>query len=167
MISDLEFQKGSIMSLYSKKGGSPDNMGHQSIKPTKAKVLLVDDYEANILIAGTYLEYLGLTYDIASNGFDAVQLVSEHQYVVILMDIQMPGMDGIKATSLIREMEQTNGRPRQAIIAFTASPELTAESQRQLFGLDDYICKPFVQSHLEEVLTKYINICGLPDKSKS
>lgn len=125
-------------------------------KPVIPKILLVDDYEANILVAGTCLECLGLSYDTAINGLDAVQQVIARQYTVILMDINMPEMDGISATELIRKLEKDSLRLRQPIIAMTAHPDFLEDGKAQLFGMDAVIMKPFHLLDLEKLLQKYI-----------
>lgn len=123
-----------------------------------AKILLVDDYPANILVAGTCLEGLGLRYDVAINGLEAVQLVTQTDYTVILMDINMPEMDGITATTIIRKFEKDVLRSREPIIALTAHPDFLEDDMAQLMDMDGIIMKPFQLLQLKRVLQKYINL---------
>jgi PAS domain S-box-containing protein len=112
-------------------------------------ILLVEDYEANVLVATTFLEHFGYTVDVASNGVEAFELVTKVKYAAALMDVQMPGMNGFEATMLIREHERKNGLPKLPIIGMTAHA-LTGDRERCIAsGMDDYIPKPFNPDELE------------------
>lgn len=108
-----------------------------------AKVLLVEDYAPNALVAGTLLEDFGYSYDVAENGIDAVQKYMENEYQIILMDVQMPGMDGYEATRAIREYERDTGKGKAKIIGLTA--HATAKDQNKCLdaGMNGYLPKPF------------------------
>ena len=121
-----------------------------TVKPTR--VLLVDDHEANILIAGTYLEKFGYAYDVAPNGLEAISKAGSGDYFAALMDIQMPTMDGIEATRHIRNAEIMNDRPRLPIIAFTAHYLVADRERCMLAGMDEYLTKPFNPEHMEKLL---------------
>jgi len=106
-------------------------------------VLLVEDYEPNILVATTFLEDFGYYVDVANNGQEALEAVQKRAYVAVLMDVQMHGMNGLDATRRIREWEEIEGRPRMRIIGMTAHA-LAGDRERCLaVGMDDYIPKPF------------------------
>ena len=106
-------------------------------------VLLVEDYEPNILVATTFLEDFGYYVDIANNGLEAFEAVQKRDYVAVLMDVQMHGMNGLDATRRIREWEEAEGRTRIRIIGMTAHA-LAGDRERCLaVGMDDYIPKPF------------------------
>jgi CheY-like chemotaxis protein len=106
-------------------------------------VLLVEDYEPNILVATTFLEDFGYYVDIANNGLEAFEAVQKRSYVAVLMDVQMHGMNGLDATRRIREWEAAEGRPSMRIIGMTAHA-LAGDRERCLaVGMDDYIPKPF------------------------
>ncbi len=106
-------------------------------------VLLVEDYEPNILVATTFLEDFGYYVDIANNGLEAFEAVQKRAYVAVLMDVQMHGMNGLDATRRIREWEAAEGRPPMRIIGMTAHA-LAGDRERCLaVGMDDYIPKPF------------------------
>lgn len=121
----------------------------------KLKILLVDDNDFNILIAGTYLENFGYAYDISKSGHDALEKIRHKQYAAILMDIQMPVMDGMETTQHIREYEAITGRPRQPIIALTAHPFSGDKESCEAAGMDEYISKPFNPTRLQEVIQKF------------
>jgi len=106
-------------------------------------VLLVEDYEPNILVATTFLEDFGYYVDVANNGLEAFEAVQTRAYAAVLMDVQMHGMNGLDATRRIREWEDREGRPRMRIIGMTAHA-LAGDRERCLaVGMDDYIPKPF------------------------
>ena len=120
-------------------------------------VLLVDDYEANIMIASLYLDSFGYSYDIARSGKEALEKVKHNQYAAVLMDIQMPELDGIETTRLIRELEAEHGRTPQTIIALTAHPMSGNPSSCRSAGMDWYMAKPFNPDELKVVLQKCID----------
>jgi len=88
-----------------------------------AKILLAEDNEVNRMVAEDILSLGGYTVDAVGDGVAAIQAVLERQYDLVLMDCQMPGMDGLEATSRIRQLEQEGKLPgpRLAIIALTAN----------------------------------------------
>ena len=122
---------------------------HASAQP---RVLLVEDYAANILVATTFLEHFGYAYDLAKDGREAVEKAKTGNYVAALMDVQMYGMNGFEATRLIREHEKQTGKPRMLIIGMTAHA-LAGDRERCLStGMDDYISKPFNHETLSKKL---------------
>ena len=124
---------------------------------TGLHVLVVEDNAANILVATTFLEQFGHTCDVATTGSDALERIKNNtQYAAILMDVQMPGINGYEATRLIRELEQQTKRPRTPIIGMTANA-LAGDRERCLnIGMDDYIAKPFNPDELKEKLKKAV-----------
>lgn len=133
----------------------PHFSSHSEMHDAPQKVLIVDDYNANILVTSTYLESMGFDYDVAVSGYQAIEMVKQRSYIAILMDIQMPGMDGIQATSLIRQFEEESGRPRQPIIAFTAHPLVGGEDRCLLMDMDSFITKPFNPQRLKDLLVTF------------
>lgn len=106
------------------------------------KILLVEDYAPNVLVATTFLEEFGYLCDVASNGLEAVKKVQSNTYLLVLMDVQMPGMNGMDATRAIREYEATTGT-HVPIVGMTAHA-LQGDKDKCLdAGMDDYIAKPF------------------------
>jgi PAS domain S-box-containing protein len=103
------------------------------------QILLVEDNSFNQLIATTVLERLGYQIDLAKNGVEALQAVQTNDYDLILMDIQMPEMDGLMATKLIRQNPENS---HLRIVAMTAN--VLPEDRQACFdaGMDDYISKP-------------------------
>jgi CheY-like chemotaxis protein len=111
------------------------------------KVLVVDDNEINLLVAQRMLEQLGFRVDCAASGQEAVDASSRYDYAAILIDSQMPGMDGNTATSIIRRTE--GDAKHTPIIALTANA--MAEDRKKAFaaGVDDYLSKPIFPADLE------------------
>lgn len=118
----------------------------------KKKILLVEDYEGNIVVLSYILGGLDCTFDIARTGLEAVQLWKEKHYDLILMDIQMPEMDGLTATRTIRKMEDEQNANRTPIIGLTAHA-LVADKQKCIdSGMDDYLSKPIVEGDLKNAM---------------
>lgn len=119
----------------------------------KAKILLVEDYMPNVLVASTFIEHFGYECDVANNGVEAFEKVKANSYGLVLMDVQMHGMNGLEATKLIREFEAGQaGGSRLPIIGMTAHA-LAGDRERCIgVGMDDYISKPFDPDELKNKL---------------
>lgn len=115
------------------------------------RVLLVEDNLMNVMVAEKFLSRWKMTLDIASNGFEAVKKAAENYYDIILMDLQMPEMDGYQAAHEIRG--QKNPVP---IVALTASALINIQEKVLLSGMNDYITKPFDPEELKQKLVKNI-----------
>ncbi len=123
-----------------------------------ARICLVEDNEINQQVASELLRGEGFFVDILDNGQKAVSLITKggSGYDVILMDLQMPVMDGIEATALIRNWEKTEGRSPIPILAMTADA-MTGVRQRVLdAGMDDYLTKPIEPESLFKALAAWI-----------
>lgn len=118
------------------------------------EILLVEDNITNQRVASLMLERLGFSADTVVNGQEAVDAVKKQFYDVILMDCQMPVMDGFKATAEIRKI-QRGGRP-STIIAMTANASREDRQKCIDIGMDDYIAKPVKTETLQRVLNKYM-----------
>ena len=119
----------------------------------QAKILLVEDNIVNQKVFSLMLGKLGLKTDLANNGEEAVQTVKENYYDLIFMDFQMPVMDGIEATRLIRAMETDIQQPW--IIGFTANVQKDTVSEMRRAGMDSYISKPVKFPDLRKVIDNY------------
>ena len=100
------------------------------------------------------LELMDLEVEIAENGREAVEKHAKDHYDVILMDIQMPELDGYEATKKIREKE--GSQKHTPIIALTANALIGDREKCLKAGMDDYISKPIESEKLEEILKKYL-----------
>jgi CheY-like chemotaxis protein len=117
-------------------------------------VLVVDDSEVNQLVAMGMLSYLGYTAEIAEDGRQALALLEHRQFDAILMDVQMPVMDGYEATQEIRRLE-VGGR-RTPIIAMTASVTDGERQRCKAAGMDDYLGKPMDRKDVLAVLERWV-----------
>jgi CheY-like chemotaxis protein len=118
------------------------------------RVLVAEDNVVNQRVAILSLQKLGLRADVAGNGLETLQMFALAPYDLILMDCQMPEMDGYAAT---REIRRQEGAHRHvAIIAMTAEAMAGARDECLASGMDDYISKPIRFADLFEVLQKWI-----------
>jgi two-component system, sensor histidine kinase and response regulator len=136
-------------------GTDPDvSAGRQPLaRGSFGKVLLVEDNLVNQKVARTFLERLGCEVTVAANGLDAVRCFAQTRFDLILLDLQMPVMDGYAATGRLRQLE--HGGARTPIVALTASA-MTGQRERCLqAGMDELITKPFDLRRLREVLERF------------
>ena len=119
------------------------------------KILVVEDNEANRRLICKMLEKEGYSSDQAANGVDAVEMMKRNRYRIILMDIQMPQMDGLEATRLIREHEIQQRETRRVIVALTANALVGDRENYIAQGMNDYLSKPIKKSEFLAVLDQY------------
>jgi len=152
--------KGTISQLY------PDQHGIDEIKNIKYKyILLVEDNKINQKASIAILERLGFCYiELAENGGSALKMIRENLYDLILMDIQMPVMDGYETTKQVRKMEIEQNRSRVPIIAQTANAMKGDKEKCLDAGMDDYISKPIDKNELIEVLKRWMGIKKTEEK---
>jgi CheY-like chemotaxis protein len=125
----------------------------------QGEVLLVEDNEVNAFIATMTLESLGVSCQHARNGEDALALFGQHAFDVVLMDCEMPVMDGYEAARRIRQMEAADtARERTPVIALTAHA-LSGDREVCLAnGMDDYLTKPFDREALALLLSRWLPV---------
>ncbi|TGN41718.1 ATP-binding protein [Marinobacter confluentis] len=126
----------------------------------RSRALVVEDNLVNQRVATALLKRLGFETDAANNGQQAIDFVrTNHQgYDVILMDCQMPVMDGYETTRSIREWEKSNGQGGTPIIALTADALPGTETQCREAGMNDYLSKPVRKESLRQVLSRWIQV---------
>ncbi len=121
------------------------------------RILLVEDNKVNQMVVLGMLRKMGLQAAVVENGLQAVSYVQAHPVHLILMDCEMPVMDGYEATRRIRRMEQDRQRPRCAILALTAHAMPYHRDNCLAAGMDDHLTKPItlekLQNHLQHYLT--------------
>jgi PAS domain S-box-containing protein len=121
-----------------------------------ARVLLVEDNKVNQLVAQKMLEGLGCRVQLATNGREALDACSGERFDLILMDCQMPEMDGYTATGELRQREAVAAEQRVPVVALTANA-LEGDRERCLAaGMDDYLSKPFRRETLSTVLARWL-----------
>jgi CheY-like chemotaxis protein len=120
-------------------------------------VLLAEDNPVNVEVATAMLDSLGLDVHCVSNGEEAVRAARSGEYDIVLMDCQMPVMDGFAATAEIRRQEHQNNRSRSLpIIAITANALQGDREACLAAGMDDYLSKPFTQQQLGAVIGRWV-----------
>ncbi|TMN18084.1 hybrid sensor histidine kinase/response regulator [Pseudoxanthomonas sp. X-1] len=130
------------------------------LAPDGRRVLLVEDNPVNLAVAEKMLESLGFRADHAQNGVMALERMERTRYPLVLMDCQMPLLDGYTATRRWREREAERGQPRVPIVAMTANA-MAGDRQRCLdAGMDDYLSKPVSRALLEECLQRWLPPVG-------
>jgi two-component system, sensor histidine kinase and response regulator len=123
----------------------------------EGKVLLVEDNVINQRVAARFLERLGCQVEVVDDGAKAVFAFENNDFKFILMDMQMPVMDGLEATRRIRAIEARKNLPRTPIVALTANVQ---SGQMELCieaGMDDYLTKPLDVDRLHSALDRYLN----------
>ena len=128
----------------------------RSLKPNGLRVLVAEDNMINQKVVMAHLHSLGYDVDVVGDGVSALDALSgDHAYAAVIMDGQMPRMDGYEATRAQRAREADTGRPRVPIIALTAHAMTGDRSTAFAAGMDDYLSKPFTQRQLERALLRW------------
>jgi len=135
------------------QGASPEERALSNF--AGASVLLVEDNHINQLVAKELLQGVGLAVTIANNGLEAVAAVKDAHFALVLMDIQMPEMDGYQATREIRKDERFKDLP---IIAMTAHAMVSEQERCFAVGMDDHIAKPIYPERLFNTLEKWLKL---------
>src|SRR5690606_7188894 len=120
------------------------------------RVLLVEDNQINQRVARRFLERLGCEVEVVEDGAQAIEAFKRNQYGFILMDMQMPVMDGIEATRRIREIEAATERPRTPIVALPANAMMGTWERCVEAGMDDYLPKPLDISRLQAAVDRFM-----------
>lgn len=157
-----------IPSLEAPEGAIPVNITtprQSSRKPETApaidpQILVADDHPVNVLFLRKLLTKMGFTsIGIANNGREALEAISEKSYDIVLMDCQMPELDGYEATRVIREMEtQSDNSDHLPIIAMTANAMVGDKEKCIAAGMDDYVSKPISPEKMRAVLQNWISL---------
>ncbi|MDF1663962.1 MAG: response regulator [Planctomycetota bacterium] len=134
----------------------------QSASPPKidtreGRLLLVEDHPINRKLMNQLLKRRGIpSYGVAKHGQEAIDLFRENSYDLILMDCQMPVLDGYQATEAIRSLEIERGQDRTPIVAMTANALKGDRDQCLKVGMDDYITKPIQEKEIDRILEEYL-----------
>ncbi len=147
-----------LANIYYPGNGSasgPETSDKEHAESVRGHVLLVEDNIINQKVAIKLLQKIGLKTDYANNGREALDALRREPYDIILMDMQMPVMDGLEATRIIRENEEENARI--PIIAMTANAMKGDKEKCFEAGMDDYLSKPIKPEELEAVILKWIH----------
>ena len=143
--TDLTVQQPEVKKVKPIKRAEPTDLSAK-------RGLVVDDNLVNRVVARKHLENLGCVVDEAVDGKDCLTKYQQNQYDLILMDLQMPEVDGFQASQQIRQLEQSSGLKRVVIVALTASVAGEVWEKCQSVGMDGYVGKPFQAEELMEQL---------------
>jgi CheY-like chemotaxis protein len=153
-----------LVSLADARGDHPmlapsvaEGQADESVTFEGARVLVAEDNTINAKLATALLERMGCTVDVASDGLETLEALSRAGYDLVLMDCQMPEMDGYQATAQLRLREKATGA-HLPVVALTANA-LAEERQRCLdAGMDDYLAKPVKLADLAAAITRWIQV---------
>ena len=130
----------------------------------KTKILIVDDRRDKLLVFQTILEELGQTIFTANSGEEALKLVLEHEFAVILLDVNMPGLDGLETAALIRNRKKSSHTP---IIFMTAYADEMHALKGYSLGAVDYILSPVVPEILRTKVKVFVDLFRLAERAKA
>jgi PAS domain S-box-containing protein len=125
-------------------------------QPLTRRVLLAEDYGPNLMVATAFLQELGYEYDTAKTGREAVDKAATGACGMIIMDIQMPDMDGMEATRAIRSREAESGASPVPIVAMTGHATRDDKLLCMKAGMNDCLSKPFRLAEMEAMLKRYL-----------
>jgi len=158
-----ELGKGSVFSFrLSLKTSSTHLTNNPKIHRTEekslkgTKILIAEDNQINVILAKQYMKLWDIECDVAENGKIALLLVQTNDYDMVLMDLQMPEMDGYETTSAIRELPGEKFK-KLPIMALTASAMLDIKDKAFMVGMNDYISKPFNPAELYRKIADNLN----------
>jgi len=163
---EIESEKYNGTTIHVKinlKKGNIENVKKMQVKVDfdlkGLSILLVEDNEMNRMVVQIALQYYNCNVTEVENGFEALEILKTRNFDLILMDIQMPGMDGIEATKVIRKKLKLS----TPIIALTANAFKTEIKKCKQAGMNDYVAKPFEKAVLLQTIVKHtINKKGIP-----
>ncbi len=131
------------------------------------RILLAEDNRMNQELIQAILAPFSFRMDIASDGGEAFEALTNHPYDLVLMDCQMPRLDGYQVTRLFREQERSSKMPRTPIIALTANAMRGDREKCLEAGMDDYLPKPFYREDLLSLLDRWVDIGVIEDTKES
>jgi len=146
----IPFKKSKLKKVKLKK-----TFDHDKKSLVGLKILVVEDNQINRLVARKFLENWGIHVDEAENGKISLEMVEKNSYDLILMDLQMPEMDGFEATRIIKNMHQGKYK-NLPVIALTASILIEVKEKIEEAGIDDFIIKPFDASDLFNIISGHV-----------
>ncbi|QGY40644.1 response regulator [Pseudodesulfovibrio cashew] len=133
----------------------PEPTASRTLTDAPLDILVAEDSESNRMLIELYFQFTACRLDFATNGIKAVEKFHDKKYDIILMDIQMPGMDGYEATKTIRELERKEGKPPVPIVALTANAFDEDRTRCEMAGCTDFLTKPIAKKVLFECVARY------------
>jgi signal transduction histidine kinase/DNA-binding response OmpR family regulator/HPt (histidine-containing phosphotransfer) domain-containing protein len=144
-----------IVGTLSRAGSEPQQAPASTAGAEPPIVLLAEDNLVNQAVASAMLAELGCRVDLAANGREAIAAAARRAYDLILMDVQMPEMDGLEATQVIRDLEG-EGKIRVPIVAVTAHAQARDQQACLAAGMDAYLSKPFTLKQLQDAVARWL-----------
>jgi len=142
---------------------APERLRPRKERPRlRGRVLLAEDHEVNQAIARKFLEEAGLEVAVAEDGLKALARLGAEAFDLVLMDCQMPEMDGFQATRILREREALGGR-RVPVVAMTANSMAGDRDRCIQAGMDDYLTKPITRETLVGAVARWLGEAGAPE----
>jgi CheY-like chemotaxis protein len=141
-----------------KRAGTAPGPELQPNRGSRGRILIAEDNPVNQRVARLQVERLGFEVDVVGDGQEALKALENLAYALVLMDCQMPGMDGYAATRELRRREA--GSRRLPVIAMTANAFSTDRELCLAAGMDDYVSKPVNLRSLEAILDRWSNAPG-------
>lgn len=129
-----------------------DTLNSSELDPKNMKILVVEDNAINQKVIRIILEKNEFEYELANDGLEAIEKYNTGKFSIILMDCQMPNLDGLEASRKIRELESAGNRGRCAIVAMTANAMKGDSDKCREAGMDDFLSKPFKSQDLIQIL---------------
>ncbi len=163
-VNQSDIYNGIINSFYRSRKIKDERIGKQTAKKVcsqedrkEVNILLVEDNLVNQKLSMRMLQKSGYSVTLAINGLQAIDAISAQKFDLILMDVQMPVMDGFEATRIIR-IDESNDNMRIPIVAMTAHALHEDRKRCMDAGMDDYISKPIKIAALLEMIEKWTNV---------
>lgn len=132
------------------------NLDDKKLEIPVKKILVVDDHPANRMLAGLMLEMLGYAHEDVTSGFEALSHIKKAHYDVVLMDVQMPYLDGLETARRIRLHEKEYHLIPIPIIAMTADAARIFEVECLEAGMNGFIIKPYTTDDLAQMIQPYV-----------
>ena len=132
--------------------GAPESAAQPLVKNEGLRILVVDDNPANLKLVCEFLRGLGVATKALNNGYDVIEACDKEFFDLILMDVQMPGMDGLETTKALRARETERRTP---VVALTAHAVNEQKTQLLLAGMDDFLSKPVSEDDLKHIIERW------------
>lgn len=152
-------------SVSSSRFTQPDVPQDNEKEQKSIRILLAEDNIINQDVINEQMEMLGYNIEIVDNGVQALSVIKQKSYNLILMDAHMPHMDGFETSKAIRSFEKTNNRTAVPIIALTADISPGVKKHCENVGMNDYLAKPFFIDDLDNILKKWLHTKPAEDNS--
>lgn len=154
---ELFFELGFKTILENKNNGLKELLTFNTNQLQSLNCLIVEDNKVNVFILCKYLKQWGVKYEVAQNGLEGINISSKIPFDFILMDIEMPIMNGFQSSLKIRESKD-NPNSNTPIIALTASTRAELEKNLKKYSIDDMMTKPFNPKNLYQLIIKHVEI---------